>query len=70
MLAAKNSRDIPDLASGLQDIYIEGEHLNFGEAKFYYLETEDILDQCIETNLFPELDNFLCPNLLQELRIN
>jgi hypothetical protein len=59
MIAARDCKDIPDLSTRLQDILINGEHLNFGEAKCYYPETEDILDQWIENNLFPELDSFL-----------
>jgi hypothetical protein len=49
------------LSIRLQEIYIDGKHLNFGEIKFYYSETEDFLDQCIANNSFPEIDTFICP---------
>jgi hypothetical protein len=60
MIAARDCKDIPVLWTRLKDIFIKGQHLNFGEAKFYYSEAEDILDQCIANNLFPELDIFMC----------
>jgi hypothetical protein len=35
--------------------------------KFIYSEREFILDQCIEANLFPELDSFTCPICFKNL---
>jgi hypothetical protein len=61
MIAARDCKDVSDLSTRLQEIYIEEQHLNFGEIKFQYSETEDFLDQCISNNMFPELDTFICP---------
>jgi hypothetical protein len=61
MIAARDCKDVSDLSARLQKIYIEEQHLNFGEIKFQYSETEDFLDQCISNNIFPELDTFICP---------
>jgi hypothetical protein len=55
MIAARDCKDVSDLSTRLQEIYIEEQHLNFGEIKFQPSETDDFLDQCISNNLFPDV---------------
>jgi hypothetical protein len=47
MIAARDCKVVTDLSTRLQEIYINERHLNFGEVKFQYSDTEDLLDQCI-----------------------
>jgi uncharacterized Zn-finger protein len=69
MIAARDWKSASDLSSRLREIHINDSDLVFSSRNFKYDKDNDILDQCINSNLFPEIDVCTCPICLEKLGI-
>jgi hypothetical protein len=65
--ASKTCKDIEDLKSMLESLLIENNHLEFGNAEIKLDMNKDALDQMIEQNCFPPIDQWRCSICFDEI---
>jgi hypothetical protein len=58
---ARDSKDVEDLRLRLAAMLNEEKPLEFGNPEVKLIENKDPLDQMIEKNIFPPLDEWRCP---------